>query len=148
MASTTSIPAQTREEFLALEVAEVATYVPVIEDSEIGVVGLPVGLPHSFLSLAPTTSASYPVSRKNNPASEAAKAPITEDGQVDIPLAIISVPQVSGHEMLNASRSSSMSSEASNASPSQRKRFLRLGPVHDGEHADENGDWSEKVIIG
>lgn len=141
MASTASIPAQTQDELLALGVAGVATDVPVLEESEIGVVGLPVGLPHSFLSLAPTTSASYPASRQVKPAVEAEKAPVADDGQA-------AILQVSGHEMLNASRSSSMSSEASNASSSQRKRFLRLGPVHDGEHADENGDWSEEVIIG
>jgi len=148
MASTTFTPAQIHDDLLALEVAEAATYAPASEDSEIGVVGLPVGLPHSFLSLAPTTSDSYPVSRKIKAVVEAPKAPIAEDGQADITLAIISVPQLSGIEMFNASRSSSMSSEASNASSSQRKRFLKLGPVHDGEHADDNGDWSEEVIIG
>jgi len=148
MASTASNPTQIREELLAPKAAEVATYVPVVKDSTIKVVGLPVGLPHNFLPLSPTTSAFYPVSRKIKPAVEAAKATTAEDKQADITLSIISAPQVSGQEMWNASRSSSMSSEASCASPGQRQRFLRLGPVHDGEHADENGDWSEEVIIG
>jgi hypothetical protein len=148
MAPLAFISPHPREELPTFEVTDKAGSSPVIEDTEVRVLGLPVGLPHTFLSLAPTTSASYPVPRKLFPVTEASRV-WTEVREINATTASIATPEVIGHDMLNARRSSSMSSEASaGASPSQRKRFLRLGPVHQGEHIDENGDWSEEVIIG
>jgi len=145
MASPASVPAQTQE-FVASEIADQAAPAAVVENSKVETASLPVSMPHTFLSLAPTTSASYPAPRK---IAVAAKALITQDGQVDVVSAIVSTPEIFGQDMSSASRSSSMSSEASaDVSSSQRKRFLRLGPVHHGAHADELGDWSEEVIIG
>jgi hypothetical protein len=42
-------------------------------------------------------------------------------------------------ELLKTRRSSSISSDGS----TQKKRFLKLGPVHFGEG---DGDWSEEVV--
>jgi hypothetical protein len=79
--------------------------------------------PHTFLSLAPTTSASYPIkSTTKTPTSPTSPraAPIEAD--------------------LKTRRSSSTTSDGSlNA----KRRFLKLGPVH---HGEGDGDWSEEVV--
>lgn len=47
---------------------------------------------------------------------------------------------------LKLRRSSSLSSEGSSGS-ARKLRFLRLGPVHHGEHLEGDGDWSEEVAV-
>ncbi|CAL3973640.1 hypothetical protein PZA11_005812 [Diplocarpon coronariae] len=76
---------------------------------------------HRFLSLAPATSASYPVKQAavSKPAIAGAGPVVTAD---------------------KARRSSSLSSDGSLM---QKRRFLRLGPVHFG---NGEGDWSEEVV--
>lgn len=79
-----------------------------------------------FLSLAPTTSASYPsTSLTKSPVQAPAK--VTTTAEINI-------------ELLRSRRSSSMSSDTSG-----KLRFLKLGPVHYGK-GDGLGDWSEVVI--
>ncbi|CZS98958.1 uncharacterized protein RAG0_07493 [Rhynchosporium agropyri] len=87
---------------------------------------------HRFLSLAPTTSASYPLMK----ASPAAKA-VSSGNQ----------PAVADEALVTAAmpieknrRSSSLSSDGSLM---QKRRFLKLGPVHFGV---SEGDWSEEVV--
>jgi len=84
---------------------------------------------YQFLSLAPTTSASYPP----NPVT---KSPVQTSGDklTDVPAAtteIIVDPKTR--------RSSSSSSASSN-----KPRFLKLGPVHYG--IGVGGDWSDAAI--
>jgi hypothetical protein len=79
--------------------------------------------PHTFLSLAPTTSASYPVkSTTKTPTSPVSPraAPVDSD--------------------LKTRRSSSTTSDGSLMA---KRRFLKLGPVH---HGEGDGDWSEEVV--
>lgn len=84
--------------------------------------------PHTFLSLAPMTSSSYPVRK---PSVTAPKA----DGLA---------PEIIA-AMEKTRRSSSLSSNGSGAG---KMRFLKLGPVHSGVHEGEEGDWSEEVVVG
>ncbi|KAK4202475.1 hypothetical protein QBC40DRAFT_169170 [Triangularia verruculosa] len=72
--------------------------------------------PSTFLSLAPSTSESYP--RNQQPKGES--APLTAE-------ALAAVPQQQDEQKR---RASSLSSDAS------KFRFLKLGPVHWGEHQD------------
>lgn len=88
---------------------------------------------HNFLSLAPTTSASYPTMTKT-PKSPEYKAVATADEEVTTP----ALPVIDAEHKTR--RSSSLSS---NGSLMAKKRFLKLGPVHFGEG---EGDWSEEVI--
>ncbi|XXH05673.1 DNA-directed RNA polymerase II core subunit rpo21 [Hypoxylon texense] len=69
--------------------------------------------PQTFLSLAPTTSASYPTAESIKPAL---------------------------HPRRSSSASSSSSSQTS-------LRFLKLGPVHFGEHPDEHKEDYHEVFI-
>ncbi|KAA8575144.1 hypothetical protein MFRU_002g02680 [Monilinia fructicola] len=125
---------------------------------------------HSFLSLAPKTSVGYPY-----PAAQLSKLPgaSTPRNLVDIGHTRVAaggdefgekrVGDDTNHakgsgdtdaekELGKASRSESMSSEASNSTTSSvgtqkgmsSKRFLKLGPVHFGEEG--LGDWSEEVV--
>jgi hypothetical protein len=74
----------------------------------------------TFLSLAPATSASYP----QQPAAKLT------------PTTLAQVPET---PELKQRRTSSMSSDGNK---STGFRFLKLGPVHWGEHQDENkADW-------
>ncbi|KAF6797545.1 hypothetical protein CMUS01_01364 [Colletotrichum musicola] len=66
-----------------------------------------------FLSLAPTTSSSYPFKNQQQAAAVASPAPLKR-------------------------RTSSVSSAGSSGAPGLR--FLKLGPVHYGEHPDEHKD--------
>jgi len=108
----------------------------------------------SFLSLAPTTSSSYPTLAKIQsaaapkpssvdetsaasaedavvePAAEATVTPVT-------PLVAVTVDESLAHR-----RSSSMTSDGSVASA--KRRFLKLGPVHGGEDT-RDADWSEVI---
>jgi hypothetical protein len=78
----------------------------------------------SFLALAPTTSASYP---------QQPKAKLTSGALAQVP---------ESPEMKR--RSSSLSSDGTK---NAGIRFLKLGPVHWGEHREgEKSDWNEVVI--
>jgi hypothetical protein len=101
-----------------------------------------------FLSLAPTTSASYP----STPAAKSPTPQSPHQAATEIPnytsadptaarsitpSVIPSAAVIDG--TLKMRRSSSLSSDGS----TQKRRFLKLGPVHFGESKD---DWSEEVI--
>lgn len=95
--------------------------------------------PSTFLSLAPDTSDSYP----RTPKSKETPAPLTADalsqaakeGQQDSSPVVIPPKQ---------HRTSSLSSDGSKT----RLRFLKLGPVHWGEHqdAENKADWHEVAV--
>lgn len=94
----------------------------------------------SFLSLAPTTSASYPATPKSpTPAQEAA---LSEQQIASTDAAVASIATVPSAdevaERLKIRRSSSSGSDSSS-----KRGFLKLGPVHFGKG---NGDWSEDVL--
>ncbi|KAK1636027.1 hypothetical protein BDP81DRAFT_461393 [Colletotrichum phormii] len=74
-----------------------------------------------FLSLAPTTSSSYPFRKQQQTAAE--PAPLKR-------------------------RTSSMSSDGSKeGGAATGLRFLKLGPVHYGEHPDEHkSDWHPALL--
>jgi hypothetical protein len=78
--------------------------------------------PSTFLSLAPKTSESYPQTQKAKQPATPAEATVSRD-----------------HDALKR-RTSSLDSTGG-------LRFLKLGPVHWGEHQDEHqGDWHEVAI--
>ncbi|KAL8419889.1 hypothetical protein RB594_002881 [Gaeumannomyces avenae] len=78
----------------------------------------------SFLSLAPTQSASYPQAQRSLQQARTAAA----------------APKALEAEMYRQRRSSSLSSVGSSAGGI---RFLKLGPVHWGEHQeDHQGDFA------
>lgn len=104
--------------------------------------------PSTFLSLVPTTSASYPQQRPSPPASivspkiaAADTAAATGESAAAVtetaPLATIEELDATG--IAKQRRSSSL---ASSDSGNAKLRFLKLGPVHFGE-GDGKGDWSE-----
>ncbi|KAK1981237.1 hypothetical protein LZ30DRAFT_750202 [Colletotrichum cereale] len=77
-----------------------------------------------FLSLAPTTSSSYPFR-----AQPTAAAAVTEPAPLK-------------------RRTSSVSSDVSKNGAATGLRFLKLGPVHYGEHPEEHqSDWNP-VLLG
>ncbi|KAK0731397.1 hypothetical protein B0H67DRAFT_597294 [Lasiosphaeris hirsuta] len=91
--------------------------------------------PSNFLSLAPSMSDSYP---RQKPAIVAEKlTPLTAD-------ALAEIPKKEGASMeVTKRRTSSLSSDGSKVA----FRFLRLGPVHYGEHQDETkGDFFEVAV--
>lgn len=106
--------------------------------------------PTSFLSLAPTTSSSYPTLAKiqsaaaSKPSSvDETSTPLAEDAVVEAEATVIPVtPLVAIDESLAHRRSSSMTSDGSVASA--KRRFLKLGPVHGGEDT-RDADWSEVI---
>lgn len=68
-----------------------------------------------------------------------------EATQTGTPALPVPAPEVLDAELLKTRRSSSSGSDGSTAgSPMQKKRYLKLGPVHYG--GDGKGDWSEEVI--
>ncbi|KXH48348.1 uncharacterized protein CLUP02_13745 [Colletotrichum lupini] len=76
-----------------------------------------------FLSLAPTTSSSYPFRQQQQAAAAVTATTTTEPAPLK-------------------RRTSSMSSDGSNG-----LRFLKLGPVHYGEHPDEHkSDWHPALL--
>jgi len=98
----------------------------------------------NFLSLAPTTSASYPSSPKSKlplPATTLPPALAPENAGAE---ASPIIPEVLDMKIRRSS--SSGSDESVSGSPTQRRRFLKLGPVHFGMDGDGKGDWSEEVI--
>jgi arginine/lysine/ornithine decarboxylase len=92
---------------------------------------------HTFLSLAPTTSASYPL-MKSTPVAKTTAAE-SKPAMTEAAL-VLATPVVPGEEVTKTRRSSSLSSDGSLM---QKRRFLKLGPVHSGEGS---GDWSEEVV--
>ncbi|KAK4245927.1 hypothetical protein C7999DRAFT_15930 [Corynascus novoguineensis] len=86
--------------------------------------------PSAFLSLAPNTSESYPRAQR-------AKQPLTSET-----LAAATQPQnTTSDEEATKRRTSSLSSDAS------KFRFLKLGPVHWGEHQDDHkADFHEVAV--
>jgi hypothetical protein len=81
------------------------------------------------LSLAPNTSDSFPKQKTKQP--EASTEPLTTE-------ALAEVSKVDAKR-----RTSSLSSDGSKSG----FRFLKLGPVHYGEHQDESkGDYSEVAV--
>ncbi|KAK0630035.1 hypothetical protein B0T17DRAFT_490526 [Bombardia bombarda] len=86
--------------------------------------------PSTFLSLAPTISESYPREQKTKEA--ATPAPLTAD--------TLAAAIKEDGAAAPIHRTSSMSSDGSKS----RLRFLKLGPVHWGEHQDSHqGDWHD-----
>jgi hypothetical protein len=97
----------------------------------------------SFLSLAPTTSASYPPTPKSPTQAPEPAAPVQQSAQADASTvaetnAPAAPPADEVTEHLKIRRSSSSGSDASS-----KRGYLKLGPVHFGEG---NGDWSEDVL--
>jgi len=87
-----------------------------------------------FLSLAPTTSASYP----SAPLTKSpVQSPIQTAKPDRSPIKDAIKPAEASPELLPSRRSSSFSSDAS-----VKQRFLKLGPVHFGV-GDGMGDWSD-----
>ncbi|KAH6664123.1 hypothetical protein B0J14DRAFT_252426 [Halenospora varia] len=147
MASFSASSTSPSEEVLALAFAGQENFVPAAEEAQ-------MDLPHTFLSLAPTVSASYPLSPKTRSAMASDASPPAQTSD-DVQIEQTSAPAQTGtpaepevNQGIKSRRSSSMSSVGSNGqSPSQRRRFLRLGPVHYGEDKDGLGDWSEVAIL-
>jgi hypothetical protein len=75
--------------------------------------------PSTFLSLAPKTSDSYPRTQRT-------KQPLTAEALAEV------TKQEDANADATKRRASSLSSDAS------KLRFLKLGPVHWGEHQDNN----------
>jgi hypothetical protein len=105
--------------------------------------------PSTFLSLAPTTSASYPQQRISPPASivspKIAAADIAATTTTESAAAVTETAPLASGEELDASgvpKHRRTSSLASDDSGNAKLRFLKLGPVHWGE-GDGKGDWSE-----
>jgi len=104
--------------------------------------------PSTFLSLAPTTSASHPQQQPSPPASLVSPKVVAADvaaTTAESPAALTEAAPLAAVEELDSSgqpkhrRSSSL---ASDESENAKLRFLKLGPVHLGE-GDGKGDWSE-----
>lgn len=92
-------------------------------------------MPAGFLSLAPATSASYPKTAKPEPTSAAT-----------LPLTTSALTQATADEAADTAklRTSSLSSDGSKSGAGLR--FLKLGPVHYGEHLDgAKDDWNDAV---
>lgn len=98
-----------------------------------------------FLSLAPTTSSSYPTSPSvKSPAPESpVQSPKTvaepATAKADSTTAVMPSAAIID-EALKTRRSSSLGSDGGN----QKRRFLKLGPVHFGA-GDGQDEWSEVV---
>lgn len=127
--------------FLSLIPTTSAPYVPKLERP------LPERRLSGFLTLAPTTSASYPQaprSRHQSVSHLTRPLPLTHGAMPDEPIA---APRSMSSSVVSLSepksrRSSSMSSDGSVGKA--RLRFLKLGPVHWGEHqGDHKEDWHE-----
>jgi len=82
--------------------------------------------PSTFLSLAPKTSESYPRVQQQK------TKPLTAETLAQVP------PMVAD---ASKRRASSLSSDAS------KFRFLKLGPVHWGEHQDENKNDFHEIAV-
>jgi hypothetical protein len=92
--------------------------------------------PSVFLSLAPTTSTSYPQGQtpksRQSSTESTTTSPLTTDLLIETDSTVVA-----------KRRASSISSDGSKSG----LRFLKLGPVHDGEHLDgQKGDWHEVAV--
>ncbi|RDA89055.1 hypothetical protein CP532_2264 [Ophiocordyceps camponoti-leonardi (nom. inval.)] len=89
-------------------------------------------LPAGFLTLAPTTSSSYPrVQTSHSASSSSAPSPTSES----------SPPHHSASSSRRCSSSSSGTTTTTTTTTGSY-RFLKLGPVHWGEHlGDDKGDF-------
>lgn len=87
--------------------------------------------PSTFLSLAPKTSDSYPRAQQQKSAAVPIK-PLTAEALAEV---------ATGAADANKRRASSLSSDAS------KFRFLKLGPVHWGEHRDEDKNDFYEVAV-
>ncbi|KAK3336760.1 hypothetical protein B0T19DRAFT_437483 [Cercophora scortea] len=91
--------------------------------------------PSTFLSLAPKTSESYPRTQQQQ-AKPKEPIALTADALA------AATKQDEASAALAKQRTSSLSSNGS-----KQFRYLKLGPVHWGEHQDSHqGDWHEVVI--
>lgn len=129
--------------FLSLAPTSSAPYTPKPERT------LPERRPSSgFLSLAPTVSASYPLpprSRQQSVTHLTRPLPLTHGPTPEAAIAS-TPPSVASSVVMEPKhrRSSSMSSDGSSSTGKSRLRFLKLGPVHWGEHqGDHKEDWHE-----
>ncbi|KAH8883861.1 hypothetical protein GQ53DRAFT_752693 [Thozetella sp. PMI_491] len=94
-------------------------------------------LPSNFLSLAPNTSESYPREQRKPGSPSAMTTPL--------PLTAGALAEATEEDSTAAKRRAS--SLSSDGSKSTARRFLKLGPVHWGEHQDDHkGDWHEVAI--
>ncbi|OAA62050.1 hypothetical protein SPI_04909 [Niveomyces insectorum RCEF 264] len=138
-------------ELLALS-AQAKNFIPLAADKR----------PSVFLSLAPATSNSYPQPKKASAAAAAAAtadatavsapvstAPSGEDATATAAAAAAVTDAATTDDVagdVKQRRSSSLSSTHSNKRASGL-RFLKLGPVHWGEHLDDHQqDWCEAAI--
>jgi hypothetical protein len=97
--------------------------------------------PSGFLSLAPATSASYPRAPKPRQPSE------TESTSSLTAAALVAEAAKQSNDQLDSikRRTSSLSSDG--AKNPNGFRFLKLGPVHWGEHpGDHKADWHEVAV--
>jgi hypothetical protein len=131
-------------ELIAMAFTGQENFIPVAEEQR----------PHRFLSLAPVMSASYPAIPIFDAPTPKAPEPRFKDATTQTPAAtqtdftplalnetgLPAAPIVDEHEM-KTRRSSSVTSDGSVRA--QRRRFLKLGPVHFGVG---DGDWSEDVL--
>lgn len=100
-----------------------------------------IPMPAGFLSLAPAMSASYPLTPNHKPSSA------SETATAALPLTTAALTEVTPEAAAAAAkrRTSSLSSDGSKSGAEQR--FLKLGPVHQGEHLDgAKGDWHERAV--
>jgi hypothetical protein len=130
----------TRTEILSLAFSGQENFVPAAEERQLS----------TFLSLAPTTSASYPSTPliktpiPQSPLQAPTQTPHNmraDPTPARLEAVTTAAPNAEAidSELFKKRRSSSLSSDAS----TQKKRFLKLGPVHFGEG---DGDWSEEVV--
>jgi len=111
--------------------------------------------PTAFLSLAPTTSASYPSQPTLSPRAESVGSSISSSAAA-IDSAVIPKPDTDAAAVLLATEADitpagvivesiknrrSSSTISSESAGSVKQRFLKLGPVHWGEDKDGKGDW-------
>lgn len=90
--------------------------------------------PSAFLSLAPKTSDSYPRTQRT-------KQPLTAEALAEATKQDEASASTDADADATKRRASSLSSDAS------KRRFLKLGPVHWGEHQDEHqADFHEVAV--
>jgi hypothetical protein len=103
-----------------------------------------------FLCLAPTTSASYPSTPAiKSPAPQSplqAAADTSSNTMADSApaKALNTTPAMPSAAVIDETVKTRRSSSLSSNESSQKRRFLKLGPVHFGEGG--KGDWSEEVV--
>ncbi|EFW99463.1 hypothetical protein CMQ_7831 [Grosmannia clavigera kw1407] len=138
-----SSPNMPNAEILALA-SQVQNFLPETADRQ----------PSFFLSLAPATSASYPRPKKAvvAPVGAAVAAAVSEKKELSDSTTVVAAAMTSVEEAVpektsvKQRRSSSLSSSDSIKS-GPVFRFLKLGPVHWGEHLDDHQqDWNEVAI--